>query len=106
MNLANNPTTSDLQALLRSLNDDAGHHRIWVDTSGDVHVDEIDPGVGASNAYRPNEKFRLETLVCGNGYVGRAAADDQQWVNDLFGWLTGLWRKGHKGYSDAFADAD
>ena len=93
MNLENNPTVDDLRTLLSVQNDDAGHHIVWVDASGNVHVDTVpddDSPVGFARSL-PNVKLRLETLQAGNGYTGPEAAKDDDWVKRLFNGLVENW---------------
>ena len=41
MNLDDNPTIEQLRELLRSCDDSAGHHVLWVKKTGDVELSRI-----------------------------------------------------------------
>jgi hypothetical protein len=95
MNLNQTPSKDQLKALFAAANDDAGHHILWVDTNGQVHMTLLDDSVVLtefSSAY-PNVRLRFEALCIGNGYVGQEAADDDSHVNRYFSWLCEEWAK-------------
>jgi len=100
MNINDNPTQDQLRKLLANCNDMAGHHIVWVDRAGTVQISLLPPDLTPamwSERLGHDLKFRLETLGCGNGYVGLAASQDEQWVGDLFRWLQRSWRGGSEG---------
>lgn len=84
MNLKNNPRVEDLKALFAQADDDDGHHVLWVDSTGNVHLSVVPENltpVGFEDQ-TTNMKIRYETFIKGNGYVGEgAAADDQLMLN-------------------------
>lgn len=41
----------------------------------------------------PDMQLRLETFIAGNDYVGPNAADDSDWMNELFEALRAQWAK-------------
>jgi hypothetical protein len=45
MNLNSNPTIADQCALFAAANDSAGHHVLWVDNLGEVHLSCIPTGL-------------------------------------------------------------
>ncbi len=49
-----------------------------------------------------NILFRIETNVQGNGYVGQAASEDEDWVNRLFSVITQNWPTPSATYIDSF----
>ncbi len=55
---------------------------------------------GWSKANKADIKFRYETVVRGNRYVGPEAAKDQAWVNRLFDDLQRDWKRDARGYID------
>lgn len=94
MNLNQNPTKDQFKALLSAADDEAGHHVLWVENSGEVHVSLIPPGTMLpefSKTY-PTVRLRFETFCQGNGYVGPEAAEDDGHVARYFGWLLDEWR--------------
>lgn len=93
MNLNNNPTTDELRALFAAADDKAGHHILWVDIAGQVHLTLLDDSVRLpdfSKTY-PTVRIRFEAFCAGNGYVGPEAADDDDHVARYFGWLQFEW---------------
>jgi hypothetical protein len=64
MNMNHNPTRAELKRLFAGADDDAGHHVLWVDRAGEVHIsvvpDHLTP-IGFASA-TPTMKMRHETL--------------------------------------------
>lgn len=93
MNLNNNPTLAQLQALTHQADDQAGHHILWVDQQGDVRLsllpEELSPN-GFEDS-QPSMRLRYETSVQGNGYVGPEAAADIQVMTRLVKSLVKEW---------------
>jgi hypothetical protein len=82
------------------VDDDAGHHIIWVARNGEVHIDRLPEQMTSAQFATKNKeviKFRLETCDRGNGYTGLSAADDKQWVEMLFNGLISNWDNGATG---------
>jgi len=93
MNLNNAPTKEQLSSLLAAADDEAGHHILWVDTGGEVHLTLLDDSVSLtefSSAY-PTVRIRFEAFCAGNGYVGADAAEDEAHVSRYFHWLQQEW---------------
>jgi hypothetical protein len=108
MNMEKDPRVNDLRELIREGNDRAGHHVLWVAKNGDVHVSMVPENqspVGFQNE-QPDMQLRLETFEAGNDYVGPNAANDAEWMNELFEALTREWAKakgkGEVQYVDQF----
>ena len=97
MNLTKNPTAEELSKLLGSVDDNAGHHVLWVDHAGEVHVD-LEQEFDDNN---PQLRFRYETYLSGNEYVGEKAVADRDYVEWLLGQLVEDWNTGETGYVDA-----
>lgn len=91
MNLNSNPTLDQIKALVAACDDDAGHHCMWVGSDGEVHIDLAPDGPLALEEATPSMKLRFETFCEGNGYVGVAAAADDQHVRSLFNALVHQW---------------
>lgn len=102
MNL-NHPKIDELRHLLENADDKEDSHMMWVARDGVVHLDPLE---GSSplrlSTQHEDMAFRLETFVAGNGYVGAAAAVDDDWVSRLFRALVSHWREGTRGYVDVF----
>jgi hypothetical protein len=93
MNLNNNPTPEQLRTLIRQGDDSAGHHVLWVKRTGEVELSRL-PKDGSPVAFEkehPDMQLRSEAFLAGNEYVGPDAADDDQWVHDLFDNLLKQW---------------
>ena len=96
-------TVAGLAELLSSVDDELGHHVLWVGDDGVIHLD-LDPMIGPADYQRQLKaagmKFRYETYVRGNGYVGAEAARDERWVAELHRDITRDWAAARKGYID------
>jgi hypothetical protein len=93
MNLEGNPTVEQLRELVRGCNDSAGHHILWVARNGDVRITRV-PKERTPVGFQqdsPDMQLRLETFQAGNEYVGPGAADDSDWMKQLFDALTKEW---------------
>jgi len=105
MNLATNPSIEDLIILVSQFHDDESDHIIWVDKDGDVHITPLSEDLTPAGWTTQNSeliKFRLETLMEGNGYVGIDASQDDSWINRLYKALITNWEKDSQGYIDNF----
>ena len=101
MNLNSNPTIEQLRELIRRCDDSAGHHVLWVKKSGDLELTKIPEDqtpVGFEKAH-PDMQIRFETFQAGNEYVGPEAADDDEWIAELFDSLIEKWHQA-KGKSE------
>ncbi len=103
MNLNNNPTKVQLRKLLKSCDDNAGLHIMWVDRQGEVYItlldDSITPAAWA-DSMGDQIQFRYETYGMRNDYVEPEAAQDEKYVSVLFRHLVEDWQKGAIGYID------
>jgi hypothetical protein len=93
MNLNAASTQEQLRDLLASGDDRAGHHVLWVSRTGEVFLTRLPPGVSPDQFEKehPEMRLRYETFEKGNEYVGLAAADDGEWVSQLFDSLANEW---------------
>ena len=93
MNMNMNPTVGELRELIRECDDVAAHHVLWVAHNGDVHVSEVpkDRTPAGYQDDQPDMQLRFETFLAGNEYVGPEAAEDDGWINQMFGALTKEW---------------
>jgi hypothetical protein len=95
MNLNENPAQQQLRDLLAGHDDTAGHHVLWVDSNGEVNITTLPRGWPPVE-FQPASaevKLRYETFLAGNGYVGPEAAEDKEWVGELFDRLSKEWSK-------------
>lgn len=93
MNLNSSPTKSQLEALIAACDDSAGHHVVWVDNTGNVHIDVVPQGltpIGFEQS-KPRMIMRYETFSCGTDYVGPSAAKDSKHVAEIFESLVSEW---------------
>jgi len=104
MNLDRNPTKFDLATLFAACDDAHAHHILWVRNDGEVCVSAVPQGDGAGGFAKglKDQRFRYETFAAGNGYVGVEAARDDEYVEEMLGYLVRDWREGYEGYSDDF----
>ena len=95
MNLNANPTPDQLRELLRRCDDTAGHHVLWVKGNGDVVLSRLprNKPVESFDRDHPEIRMRFETFLAGNEYVGPEAAQDDEWVSELFERLLREWEK-------------
>ena len=95
MNLDANPTKEQLKELLAAHDDRAGDHMLWVTRGGDVELCTMprDQAGAVFERAHPEMQIRYETLLAGNEYVGREAANCDEWVAHLFENLLEKWRK-------------
>lgn len=95
MNLDQNPTVDQLKDLLRPHDDRAGHHILWVTRGGDVRLTLVPKGrpPGVNEPELPDAQLRFATFPITYGYVGPEAADDDDWLPRLLGYLSGLWQR-------------
>lgn len=93
MNMNRSPTVDQLRVLFAEADDEAGHHSLWIDKAGEVHVslipEELTP-LGFEEE-TPSMQVRFETFGEGGGYVGPDAAADDKFMADTFGRLVKAW---------------
>lgn len=102
MNL-NNPNKDKLIQLIAAQNDSEGHHILWVDNLGDVHCEVLPSDLtpaGWDKKMEGNFKFRMESYVRGNGYVGPEASRDDDWMSLLYSKLLEKWSSNTRGLAD------
>ena len=76
---------------------------LWVDIEGNVHIDQIPEElspIGYAATFKDRERFRYETYISGNAYVGPEAPKDQAYLTSLLGYLKRDWEAGTRGYID------
>lgn len=90
-----NSLTIDQVRNMISNADDMINNQIRVTKTGNVYVSTV---VGAKDI--SDLKFRYETYLAGNGYVGLKAAADNKYIQNLYNRLRRDWRLGNSGYID------
>ncbi|NIR83701.1 MAG: hypothetical protein GWO40_11335 [Gammaproteobacteria bacterium] len=94
-----NPTKEQLRSLLRRCDDGSAHHIAWISPGGEVHISPLSQEYTLSQWDRAMAKayrVRMENVLAeGGDYVGPAAADDPNWVNELYAWLVEAWNAPH-----------
>ena len=98
MRMSGKPTIEQFKALLASVDDDDANHILWVGHDGVVHLDPKNP----AQLVDAEVKFRYETYMEGNGYVGAKAALDKKHVEPLYKSLVESWAANKKGYIDTY----
>jgi hypothetical protein len=110
MNMNSDPTIQELRELIRRCDDSATHHVLWVKKNGDVELSRIPKNVtsvGFGNGPRDMQdmQVRFETFQAGNEYVGPEAADDDEWVSELFDRLIEKWHQAKDRSEVVYVDA-
>ncbi len=96
MNLNHQPTVDQLARILAAGRDSLDDHILWVCQRGDVHIDALANDADGEDFERnhPELRARMPIYRRGKGYVGKKAAADRQFVNDVFQTLNREWTLG------------
>ena len=96
MNLNQQPTVDQLARILAAGRDTLDDHILWVCQRGDVHIDALANDADGEDFERnhPELRARMPIYRRGKGYVGKKAAADRQFVNDVFQTLNREWTLG------------
>lgn len=87
-------TLENVREFIRA-GDDSTHTQIRVTEDGIAYLSKTVGSEGVEGL-----QFYLETYDPGNGYVGEEAANDDEWVKEVFDTLRNSWRNGARGYID------
>lgn len=100
--LAEEPSVAALRKMIAGLDDQAGHHIVWVDPRGGVHATCLPPGEAPARWMRANSDrvLLMETYSMGSGYVGPEAAEDAQWMGQLYEGLLTRWEELQRALQD------
>jgi hypothetical protein len=97
MNLNSPPTQEQLRQLLAQGDDRSGHHVLWVDDAGEVHLSRVSSlSVADFEKSHPNARLRFAAFWKGNDYVGPKAAADEEWVAELLASLVREWENARR----------
>jgi hypothetical protein len=93
MNLNDQPTVEQLAQLIAQQRDSVDSHILWVCAAGEVHIDRLAAHGGelAFEERTPNMRARLKLYRRGQGYMGRKAAADTEYVGRVLQTLEGVW---------------
>ncbi|SDG88141.1 hypothetical protein SAMN05216588_101292 [Pseudomonas flavescens] len=93
MNLNKQPTIDDLAQLFAKRKDSLDNHILWVCQSGEVRIDCLpsDQQEHEFVSQRPSLRTRLRTYRRGQGYVGRRAAADRDFLRSVLRTLEHEW---------------
>ncbi|MDE1169161.1 MAG: hypothetical protein PW845_28195 [Pseudomonas sp.] len=93
MNLNNQPTTEQLAQLFAARKDTLDSHILWVCESGEVHIDCLECVTQESEfeQQQPSMRARFKMYRRGQGYVGKKAAADKDYVGRVLQTLKHEW---------------
>lgn len=93
MNLNNQPTIKQLSELFAARKDSLDNHILWVCEEGEVRIDPLACGVPEEDfvSRHPTLRTRLSMYRRGQGWVGKKAAADKQFMNDVLKTLHDAW---------------
>lgn len=89
-------TLEEFKALIAGA-DDSVDNQIRVTENGEVYISTT---VGDSDI--EGLRFRFETFEAGNGYVGKAAAADDRYIEGMYEDLKQYWYEGSRGCIEMF----
>jgi hypothetical protein len=94
MNLNNQPTIDELARLFASHQDNHDSHVLWVCKSGEVHIDCLAPHSQESEFEKAHDSMRarLKMYRRGQGYVGKKAAADKDFIGRVLQTLSHEWQ--------------
>src|SRR5687767_5105169 len=96
LNDPNDLTLEKVKELIAS-SDDSVNRQVRVRADGTAFISDV---VGVQEI--DGLAFRLETFLAGNGYLGKAASEDEDWVKELFRGLKNNWPEPSAAYIDGF----
>lgn len=103
MNLTEESSVDQLRDLIATQDDNEANHILWVDQTGEVHLTSLPSHLTPASWAAENKdriRFRFETFLQGDGFIGTDAANDVNWISRLFSSLVRLWEAGATGYRD------
>ncbi|MBC3924033.1 hypothetical protein H8S66_14250 [Pseudomonas lurida] len=93
MNLNNQPTIDELAEMFAAQKDTLDDHILWIGKSGEVQIDCLPPHTEEAEFDRNNRELaaRLKMYRRGQGYVGKKAAADRNFIEQVFDTLNNAW---------------
>ncbi|MGE8099929.1 hypothetical protein [Pseudomonas fluorescens] len=94
MNLNNQPTIDELARMFAAHKDSHDSHILWIAESGQVHIDCLSPHAH-EDEFEKNKhdlRARLKMYRRGQGYVGKKAAADKDFVGRVLETLNQAWK--------------
>lgn len=93
MNLNNQPTIDELAEMFAAQKDKLDDHILWVGKSGEVKIDCLAPHTEEAEFDRNHRELaaRLKMYRRGQGYVGKKAAADRNFIEQVFDTLNNAW---------------
>ncbi|CRM10280.1 MULTISPECIES: hypothetical protein [Pseudomonas] len=93
MNLNNQPTIDELAEMFAAQKDKLDDHILWVGKSGEVKIDCLAPHTEEAEFDRNHRELaaRLKMYRRGQGYVGKKAAADRNFIEQVFDTLNSAW---------------
>ncbi|TFY94810.1 hypothetical protein DYL61_06425 [Pseudomonas nabeulensis] len=93
MNLNNQPTIDELAEMFAAQKDTLDDHILWIGKSGEVKMDCLEPNTQEAEFDRNNRELaaRLKVYRRGQGYVGKKAAADRNFIEQVFDTLNTAW---------------
>lgn len=94
MNLNNQPTIDELAHLFAKQKDSLDSHILWIAKSGQVHIDCLSPHAHEQEFDESQQDLaaRLKMYRRGQGYVGKKAAADRNFIEQVFHTLNTEWQ--------------
>ncbi|MGE7957044.1 hypothetical protein ACQKQA_10690 [Pseudomonas sp. NPDC089530] len=94
MNLNNQPTIDQLAHLFAKQKDSHDSHILWIAKSGQVHIDCLSPHAHEAAFDQNNRDLlaRLKMYRRGQGYVGKKAAADRDFIGRVLDTLKHEWQ--------------
>ncbi|MDG9884175.1 MULTISPECIES: hypothetical protein [Pseudomonas] len=93
MNLNEQPTIQELAKLFAARKDTLDSHILWICEAGEVHIDSLSPCTTEDEfeQRKPGMRARMKMYRRGQGYVGKKAAADTQFVGRVLETLQQEW---------------
>ena len=93
MNLNNQPTIEELARMFAAQKDSHDSHILWISKSGQVHIDCLATHADEDEFDRNHQNLlaRLKMYRRGQGYVGKKAAADKDFIGNVLQTLKQAW---------------
>lgn len=93
MNLNNQPTIDELARMFAAQKDSHDSHILWVSKSGQVQIDCLAPHAHEAEFDQNHQNLaaRLKMYRRGQGYVGKKAAADKDYIGSVLQTLKQAW---------------